>query len=74
MNSPATSIFDQACELISAQIGALESPDDMTPEQLLEFQGRSEELRLICEQLEQREITLAEEQQLETVELLESVA
>ena len=72
MNSPATTIFE-VCDLISAQIDALENLEPLLPEQLLEFEGRSEKIRVYCEQLEPHRTEL-EEQLLETVELLESVA
>lgn len=73
-NSPATTIFYEACELMSAQIDALENPEPLTTEQLLEFQGRSEQIRVLCEQLDQVYRSEAEEQPLESVEVLESVA
>ena len=74
MNSPDTTIFNEICDLISAQIDVLETPEALTPEQVLEFQGRSEKIRVLCDQLDQSDWTQLEEQLLEGVELLESVA
>ena len=72
MNSPAPTIFE-VCNLISAQIDALDNPEPLTPEQLLGYMGRSEKIKVLCEQLEPHRTEL-EEQLLDTVELLESVA
>ena len=69
-----TTIFYEICDLISAQLDALETPEAPTPEQLLEFHGRSEKIKTLCEQLDQRDYSPLEEQLLESIEMLESVA
>ena len=74
MNSPSNSILCEACELILAQIDTLESPETLTLELIHEFQCRSEKITVLCEQLDQMEVSAAEEQLLESLELLESVA
>jgi hypothetical protein len=74
MNTPDGTTFNEVCDLILAQLDALESPETPTPEQLLEFQGRSEQIRVLCEQLDERDISPAEEQLLESIEMLENVA
>ena len=73
MHSPDPTIFYEVCNLISAQIDALETPE-LTPELLLEFRSRSEQIRGLCQQLDVIDRTQLEEQLLDGLETLESVA
>jgi len=59
---PTPTALDEMCDLISAQIDALEALEPLTPDQLCEYQSRSEKIRVLCGALEQMNETEPEEE------------